>query len=142
MAMTLYAVAIAIHVVTAILGLGQLAGIVVLASATSGQIPVGDGGWTSLGRLARGTRASAIVMLLSGVLLEYAANGAFHEQWWFRLSFAGLLAIGVINARMCSALGKRASVGDRRTLKGVLQGAITMCTLTAAIAVLMELKPW
>jgi hypothetical protein len=81
-------------------------------------------------------------MLLSGVLIEYASGGAYHDTWWFRLSFFGLLVLGAISGRMGRALRKRESAGSERTLKGVVRSGWTMCAITAVIAVLMEVKPW
>jgi CDP-diglyceride synthetase len=140
--MTLFALAISIHVVTAILGLGQVAAIVVLASSTPSGACADAGSWTALDRLVLGTRWSIAIVLLSGVLLEYASGGAFHERWWFILSFFGVLVLGAINGIMGRRLKKRESAGDQRTLKSVARSAWIMCALTAAIAVLMEVKPW
>jgi hypothetical protein len=139
--MTLYQLAISIHVVTAILGIGQIAGIAVLASSTAAQTPVGAGTWTALQRLARGTTWSLVIMLLSGALLEYATGGAYHQEWWFRLSFVCVLLLGAINGRSQRALRKRESVGGERTLKAVVRSAWIMCAITAVVAVLMEVKP-
>jgi hypothetical protein len=139
--MTLYQLAISIHVVTAILGIGQIAGIAVLASSTAAQAPVGAGTWTALQRLARGTTWSLVIMLLSGALLEYATGGAYHQEWWFRLSFVCVLLLGAINGRSQRALRKRESVGGERTLKPVVRSAWIMCAITAVVAVLMEVKP-
>jgi hypothetical protein len=140
--MTTYQLAVSLHVVTAILGLGQVAGIAVVASSMSPQPSTDTGSWTALQRLARGTTWSLLILLLSGVLIEYASGGAFHDAWWFRLSFLGLIALGGIAARMGRALRKRESVGHERALKGVVRSSWIMCTMTAVIAVLMEVKPW
>ena len=139
--MTLYQLTISIHVVTAILGIGQIAGIAVLASSGAAQAPVGVGTWTALQRLARGTTWSIVIMLLSGALLEYASGGTYHEEWWFRLSFVCVLLLGAINGRSQRALRKRESVGGEQTLKGVVRSAWIMCAITAVVAVLMEVKP-
>jgi uncharacterized membrane protein len=139
--MTLFAIAISVHVVTAILGLGQVAAIVVLASSMSSGASADAASWTALHRLVLGTRWSLVVILLSGVLLEYASGGAFHERSWFILSFFGLLALGAINGIMGRLLKKRESAGNARTLKGITRGAGIMCALTAVIAILMEVKP-
>ena|SRR5258706_7425273 len=139
----MYALAISIHIVTAILGLGQIAGIAIVTSSTSVQAPAATGTWTALQRLVRGSRWSLVIMLLSGVLLEYASGGAFHDAWWFRLSFLSLLVLGAINGRMGRTIRKRESVGDERTLRGVARSAWMMCAITAFIAILMEVKqPW
>ena len=136
--MTLHTLAISIHVVIAILGLGQVAGIAVVATSTSAQ----GASWGALQRLARGMTWSLVIVLLSGVLVEYSLGGPFHEAWWFRLSFFGLLALGAINGRMARALRKRGLIGDERTLKGVVRSAWIMCAITAVIAVLMAIKPF
>ena len=139
--MTLYQLAISIHVVTAILGIGQIAGVAVLASSASVQAPVGAGTWTALQRLARGTAWSLVIMLLSGALLEYASGGTYHEEWWFRLSLICVLLLGAINGGSQRALRKRESVGGEQTLKGVVRSAWIMCAITAVVAVLMQVKP-
>jgi hypothetical protein len=141
--MLLHSLAISIHVITAILGLGQISGIAVLSSSMSAPGAASIGSWTALQRLARGTTWTLVIMLLSGVLLEYTSGGAFHDSWWFRLSFFGLLVLGAINGTMGRAIRKHESVGDDRTLKGVVRSSWIMCAITAAIAVLMEVKqPW
>jgi hypothetical protein len=141
--MALYALFISIHIVAAILGLGQIAGVAVLGRSMSLHAPAGTASWTALQRLSRGTTGTLVIMLLSGVLLEYASGAAFHDTWWFRLSFFGLLGLGAINGMMGRAIRKRESVGEERTLKGVVRSAQIMCAMTAAIAVMMEVKrPW
>jgi hypothetical protein len=142
MAPSLYPVALSIHVVTAILGLGQVAGIAILASSAPADAPVATATWTALGRLTRGTTWSLALMLLSGALIDYSVGGGYHEAWWFRLSFALLLVLGAINGRTRRALKKRESAGGARPLQGVARGAWSMCAIIAVIAVLMEVKPW
>jgi hypothetical protein len=120
---------------------GQVGAIVVLASSMSAGVSADGGSWTALGRLVRTTRWSLVVVLLSGILLEYASGGAFHDTWWFRISFFELLALGAISGVMGRTLRKRETTGAERTLKRVVRGAWVMCAITAVIAVLMELKP-
>ena len=134
--MTLYALAVSAHVVTAILGLGQIAGTAVLASTGS----AGAGTWAALHRLVGGVRWSLLVMLLSGVLVEYLSGGAFHDTWWFRASFAGVLVLAALNGRMGRTLRKREALGDQRALERTATGARIMCALTAVIAAMMEVK--
>jgi hypothetical protein len=140
---TIHTFALTLHVVTAVLGLGQVTAIAILASTATGRVSGGEAPWTALARLMRGTRWTLVIMLLSGVLVEYASGGAYHGTWWFRLSFFILLALGVINARMCRILRKRDSVGDDRALKAIVRSAWLMCGMTAVITILMEIKrPW
>src|SRR5258708_19302716 len=105
--MTLYPVALSIHVVTAILGLGQVAGIAILVSSAQAEAPVAPATWTALGRLARGTTWSLALMLLSGALIDYSVGGAYHEASWFPLSFFLFLVLGSINRRTRRPLRNR-----------------------------------
>lgn len=139
--MTLYWLAVSIHVVTAILGLGQVAGMVVLASVMRVTAAGSPGMWVALGRLVRGTMWSLAVMLLSGVLIEYQVR-AYHDTSWFRLSFALFLALGALQGRTRRALRRREAVGDESSLRAMVRGGWAMCAIIAMIAVLMEVKPW
>jgi len=137
--MTLYPIALSIHVVTAILGLGQVAGIAILASSAQTEATVPSATWTALGRLTRGTTWSLALMLLSGALIDYSVGGGYHEAWWFRLSFVLLVVLGAINGRTRRALRKRESSPP---LQRIARGAWSMCAIIAVVAVLMEVKPW
>lgn len=139
--MTLYWFAISVHVVTAVLGLGQVAGIVVLASAMRASGAAPPAMWTALGRLVRGTMWSLAVMLASGVLIEYLAR-AYHESLWFRVSFALFLALGAAHGATRRALRRREATGDEPSLRAVLRGGWVMCAIVAIVTVLMEVKPW
>lgn len=127
---------VAVHVVVAILGVGQVAGLAVLASSAP------SGSWTAIQRLARGTTWSLGIMLATGVLIEYLSGGPFHTTVWFRLSFVGMILLGAASGTVRRALRKRESVGDERTLTTVARTAWLMCGITAVVAALMELKPW
>jgi len=136
--MTLFMASLCIHVVAAILGLGQIGAIVVLASPGA----AAEGGRLSaLPPLVRTTRWSLVAVLLSGALVEYASGGAFHGTWWFRASFVGVIALGAVNGRLGRVLQKSAPADGERTLRGVARSAWLMCALTAGIAVLMTLRP-
>ncbi|WP_394831277.1 hypothetical protein LVJ94_32680 [Pendulispora rubella] len=137
--MMLYRLALSIHVVTAILGLGRVVAIAVIASRDE---PAGAGTWNTLQQLVKGLTWSLPIMLLSGALLEYASGGAYHGAWWFRLSVLALFVLGALSGAMRRALRKRESTGDERTLGLVARHARIMCAVTAAAAVLMEVKPW
>jgi hypothetical protein len=140
--MTLYASAVSFHVVTAILGLGEVTAIAIVATTTPARAPVAAPTWGALQALARGTTASLVLMLLSGVLIEYLSGGANHEARWFQLSFAGFLGLGALTGGIRRTLGKREALGDARTRAVVTRNAWVMCAITGVIAVLMEVKPW
>lgn len=140
--MNLYTFALSAHIVTAILGLGQVVGTAVLASSTQPGAPVAPGMLMTLKRLARGTTWALAVMLLSGVLLEYASSGSFHDTWWFRLSFLLLIALGALQGKSRRALRELEAANEGRHLRSVVRMAWTMCAIVAVVAILMEVKPW
>ena len=139
--MTIHAIALSVHILTAILGLGQIAAMTSLVSApaesTGGAPP-----WRALQRLATTSSWSLAVMLLSGLALEYSVGWGYHGFWWFRLSFLGLLALGAILGRTRRTIRKNASSTDGRALQGVRRAVWAMCALVAIITVLMVAKPW
>jgi hypothetical protein len=140
--MSLFTLALCVHVVTATLGLGQILGTAVLASSTQPGTPVAPVTLIALNRLGRGTSWALALMLLSGVLIEYASGGSFHDTWWFRLSFFLLIALGALQGMIRRRLRKLAQATDGGLLRGVVRIAWAMCAIVAAVAVLMEVKPW
>jgi hypothetical protein len=137
-----YTIAISVHVVTAILGLGQVMGTTVLASSLAGSAPLAPGNVAVLRRLGRGTTWSLVLLLLSGVLLEYVGGGYFHERWWFRVSFVLLIALGALQGRIGRVLRDVEAAKGGEALRGVVRLAWGMCVIVATIAILMEVKPW
>lgn len=128
-----------IHSLTAILGIGQIAAMASLVATaqkgSSGLVPV----WAPLRRLARFGSYSLVVMLLSGVALDYAGGGAFHRMKWFQLSFLLLLVAGFLLGRAQGALKREP---DDATIRRVKQGAWGTTLVVAVITALMVLKPW
>jgi hypothetical protein len=86
--------------------------------------------WTA--PLLRYFAYSLAAMLATGILLDLAAHGAFHEFWWFRGSVLLLLATGALHG-----WARRTVVPQR--LERI---AIGMCALIAVITMLMEVKPF
>ncbi len=140
--MTLRSLALCIHVVTMILGLGQVAGIAVLASSTPAGTSVAPATWSALQRLTRSAMWSLPVMLASGAYLEYTVAWGHHTEPWFRLSGALFLALGAVLGTTGRALRKRDSAIDERSLQPVARRAWAMCAIVAIIAFLMAVKPW
>jgi hypothetical protein len=139
----LYTLTISVHVVTAILGLGQIVGTAVLASSTQPGAPVAPGALMALKRLGRGTTWALLLMLLSGMLLEYASGGSFHDTWWFRLSLLLLVSLGALQGASRRALRKLEPGSDSsRLLRRIVRIALAMCAIVALITTLMEVKPW
>src|SRR5436190_241223 len=121
--MPLRELALSIHVVTAILGLGQVAGIAILASSTPTGASVAPATWIALQRLARGATWSLPVMLTSGAFLEYTVAWGHHTEPWFRLSGVLFLALGAVLGTTVRALRKRESTIDECSLEPVARRA-------------------
>lgn len=139
--MTLYAFLLSVHVIAAILGLGQVTALALLASSLAARLSVGPETWRLLQLLVRGTTVGLIVMMVTGVLIEWSLSGPYHETWWFRASFLGLLVVAALHARTRAALRTREALGEQTTMRGLARRAWMMSAVIAAIAVLMELKP-
>lgn len=136
-----YSILLSVHVVTAILGLGQIVGTAIVASSTPTNAPVAPGTLTALRRLGLGTSGALAIMLISGALLDYSSGGAFHKMPWFRVSFFLLIALGALQGWVRRTLRKVERESHGRALRGVVRLSSAMCAVVAAIAILMEAKP-
>jgi hypothetical protein len=82
-------------------------------------------------------------MLLTGILLDIAAGGAFRHLWWFRGSALLLVATGALHAQARRALRSGLTQqSEDVALRRIEWIAYTMCVLVALIVVLMEVKPF
>ena len=132
-----------LHVVVAVLGLGSVLAVALVAAASRragrdlAQVS------TSLAPLLRGSGLSLGVMLITGMLMDVVGRGAFHEWWWFRGSALLLVLTGVLHglARRLVTRGLRAGAGGD-ALPKIERLAYAMSVLIAVIAFLMEVKPF
>lgn len=141
--MSAYSLAIALHVVVAVLGIGSLGAVPITAGfARRESIPLSVSAGV-LGSLLRVTRWSLAVVTASGALLDFTVNGAFHTSVWFRASFLLVLFLGFSNALAARRLrkGLAAGVDAEETLRSVQRWGWTMTATVAVIVVLMEWKP-
>lgn len=131
----LYNLVLVTHVVIAILGVGSIASVAIVAATArkAGHAPAQALVW--IAPLLRYSIYSLAAMLVTGILLDFVAHGAFHESWWFRGSVLLLVATGALHGFARRAM--RAAV--LRRLEWIAYG---MCVLVAAITMLMELKPF
>ncbi|NVB78422.1 MAG: hypothetical protein HOV81_08530 [Kofleriaceae bacterium] len=136
--MTAYAFTRLVHILVAILGMGSITASAVLARPSSGVAPVA---LRSLGRLAG---AAMGLMLVSGLLLDYFASGAFHRANWFRLAMLATIASGIAMGYARRAIGQViAGKADRDRAMGRAAGAIWVAVaLVAFIVVLMVRRPF
>jgi hypothetical protein len=137
----LYQLALAVHVVTAVLGLGQVASVGVIASSSS-TASVTPAIRVAIRRLTFGIQVAIALMMLSGVLIEYASGARFHETLWFRIGFFQLLALGALSGRMRKMLARLEASDGAGSLRAVAGMAWVMGAIVATATILMELKPW
>jgi hypothetical protein len=136
--MTAYAFTRLVHVLVAILGMGSITAGAVLARPGSGVAP------NALRSLFRLAGASMGLMLVSGILLDYFASGAFHRANWFRLAMVATIGCGVamgLARRTISQVLAGKVDGDRGMARA--SGAIWIAVaLVAFIVVLMVRRPF
>ena len=133
-----------LHVVIAVLGLGSILSVALVAAALrrAGRGRAEVSAW--LAPLLRFSAISLAAMLVTGILMDVAAGGAFHEWWWFRGSALLLVLTGVLHARARRIVRRELSLdaGRDAALRGIERLAYGMSGLIAAIAALMEVKPF
>jgi hypothetical protein len=140
----LYTSVLVVHVLVAVLGLGSIASVAILA-ATAGRRGRGAAeALTWLGPLLRYSAFSLAAMLATGILLGATSAGAVHEAWWFRGSALLLVLTGALHARARRAvrLGLATEGDGHLAVRRVARLAYGMCALIAVIAALMEVKPF
>jgi hypothetical protein len=140
--MTLFSATLCIHVVAAILGLGPVAGLALLVGTGSSTTDLTPRLRALMVRLTRWTSLALGLVLVSGIVLESASGGSFHDTWWFRISFLLLLGIGALNGLTRRRLRKLGSEPDASGLRAVSRMAWAMCAIVAVVAVLMTARPW
>ena len=134
--MNLYLLLLTLHVLTAILGVGQLAAATVLTTFGAAT-PV-----RPLQLILRFVIVSLGLMLVTGVGLEATVHGAHSKMMWFRLSFALLVLVGFLHSRVRRALRHANEFLDTDSARRVNRLLWTMCLGVAAITFLMQAKPW
>jgi hypothetical protein len=133
--MSLYQIALGVHTLVAVLGIGQVLALVVLAGearAGSSGLPVS---LSLMGKLARIVGISLGLQLLSGLAVMIPTRGAYAAAWWFRIAFLLFIVLGALNGMLQGAVRKQA-LARLPTL------AWTMVGITAVIVWLMAVKPF
>jgi uncharacterized membrane protein len=142
--MSLYLVALVTHVLVAILGLGSVVSVALMARTArrSGRGAAEVSAW--IRPLLRLSQFSLAGMLLSGIAIIFAAGGGYHRAWWLRLSVLLLVVTGALHASARRALkNEPANEHDAAlVLQRVERIAYGMSSLIATITILMELKPF
>ena len=142
--MSLYLVALMAHVLVAILGLGSVVSVALMAATVrrTGRGAAEAATW--IRPLLRVSAFSLAGMLVTGVIIIAAAGGGYHRAWWLRLSVLLLVVTGAMHGLARRTL-KAEPANDheaRLVLHRVERIAYGMSTLIATITILMELKPF
>jgi hypothetical protein len=141
--MTLYTVAVALHVVFAVLGVGMVGAVPLTARFARNGAGTLSGSARTLTALLRAIQRAFLAMLVTGVVLDVSVAGAFHRTTWFKASVAVLLVVGVSHARARAALRRGFAEGGSQELAlgHVERWGWAMCAAVAVITVLMQIKP-
>jgi hypothetical protein len=141
--MMLYVIAIALHVVVAVLGVGIVGAVPITARfARRSQGPLA-GIERVLAALLRAMQVGFLAMVTTGVLLDLSPAGPFHGSAWFKVSIAVLPLIGFSHVRAKAALRGGFGPGGAPdvALGRVERWGWVMCAAVALITVLMQVKP-
>jgi len=140
---TLYAVAVVVHVLAAVLAVGLVGAIPLTARLGRASDGAMAGSEKVLGTLLRAVQVGLVVILLTGGLLDLSAAGAFHRTGWFRVAIAIFVVLGGSLGRARAALRRGFAPGGVRenALARVERWGWTMCALVAVIVILMQMKP-
>jgi uncharacterized membrane protein len=136
----LYAVAIVAHVVVAVLAVGLVGAIPIMARwARRTEAPGTD---VVLATLLRAVQIGFGLMLVTGVLLDLSVDGAFHRTGWFKVSMGLLVVVGVSLGRTRASLRRAVAPGGQRDvdLGRVERWGWVMCAGVALVTVLMQSK--
>jgi len=143
--MNYYLVALALHALVAVLGIGQVVALLVLASdAQTGNDRLS---WTLsvMSRLARVVGISLGLMLLTGIVVMIPTGGAYGRAWWFRIAFLLFILLGAFNGMLQGALRKASGpASDAKTAAVARLPMLTrvMVGIAAIIVILMASKPF
>jgi hypothetical protein len=140
--MSLFAIALTIHVLTAILGLGPVVAMAFASARRPTDVTLAEELRALIGRLSTWTAAALGVMLVSGMLIELGSRGSFHQTWWFRISFVFLFAMGAVNGQVRRRLRGIDPARTADALRAVSTLTWTMLALVALVTVLMINRPW
>ncbi len=136
--MTPFAFTLLVHILVAVLGIGGITTGAILARPSSGLAPI------ALRSVVRLAGAALLLMIVSGLLLEYFSGGAFHHATWFRLAavvtVAAGIAIGVARRTITRQIAGKIDNGPAvRRVAGAMWLA---CALVAFVVFLMVRRPF
>lgn len=138
--MTLEQLLLALHVASAVLGLGQVGAVVSLTRYA--QTKKGDGELLALLRKLFGTLSvSVAIVLVTGIAMDFASHGAWHATLFFRIGFVAAIAIGACAGVAGSKLKKADASSEQAALGSALTLGRVIALITLLSALLMVIKP-
>jgi hypothetical protein len=143
--MNVYLIALATHALVAVLGIGQVFGLVFLAGdaqRAGDRLPVTLAMMT---RLARVVGISLGLMLLSGIAVMIPTRGAYGMAWWFRVAFLLFLVLGALNGVLQRTLRGASGPPSAASTAAVARLSTltwSMVAIVAVIVTLMAAKPF
>jgi hypothetical protein len=140
--MSPFAIALTIHVLAAILGLGPVVAMAFMSARRPAAASLADELRALMLRLSTWTSLGLGLLLFSGVLIEAASGGSFHGKWWFRLSFLLLIVLGALNGQTRRRLRRLDTARAADALRTVSVLVWSMLALIAVVTILMINRPW
>jgi hypothetical protein len=133
--MNWYQVALASHTIVAVLGIGPVFALLLLAQAARAGRSDLPATLAMMSKIARVIQISLGLMLLTGIAVLIPTQFAYARAWWFRIAFLVYLVLGFFTGQMQRALRTQA-VARLPTMGWI------MCTLVVIIVTLMASKPF
>jgi uncharacterized membrane protein len=133
-----------LHVVVAVMGLGNVILVPIVAAAARKNRQNTKEIFSWLSPFLRLSAVSLAVMLVTGILLDFAAQGGFRHSWWFRGSALLLLITGALHGQGRRAIRSGLADGGKGygALRRIERIGYAMCVLVLAITILMVVKPF
>jgi hypothetical protein len=135
--MTVYAVTKLAHVLIAVLAIGLVTSGTILARASSGVPSI------ALRPVVRWAMVGILLMVASGLLLDYLLAGALHATRWFRIGIGWTIAAGVAvgYSLRVIARARAGKLGAEHARRRVLLASWVAFACVAATVAVMVRKP-
>ena len=140
----LFVPTLVLHVVVAVMGLGTIVSVPIVAAAARRNRQNTKEIFSWLSPLLRLSAVSLAVMLVTRILLDFAAQGGFRHSWWFRGSALLLLVTAALHGQGRRAVRSGLADGGNgdAALRRIERIGYAMCVLVLAITILMVVKPF
>jgi uncharacterized membrane protein len=137
--MIAHQILLALHVLTAVLGVGPLLAMAIIASAEVNRVPHDT---RSLVLLSRIIQWALVLMLATGGFLLQQTAWVYMHMAWFQVSFALFVFVGAALGMTNRPIRKAGKEPAPAALARVRLLAWICCALVGCIVVLMVTKPF